>query len=492
MGKFKGERSRTVSKERSVTRPAGKYRRLMSHTAVIAMGQMGSKILVYLLVRLYTSVLTKEEYSIASNITDIATLLIPLVSLGIGEAVFRFAMDKNYEAREVFSQGFAILGMGLGLLPLLVLVLYNIPYFTPYVWLIVGYVLASAIHTNCSQFIRSQAMFRLYALQGILNTLFTIGFNLFFLLGLKIGVVGYVISVAVADLCTSVFLMFAARLWRYIDFGCLKKSTFRSMLIYSLPLIPTTISWWVTNVSDRYMITFMKSDAVNGLYAAAYKIPTLLMVLIGIFNNAWKYSAVSERGSGEHQRFFSNVYRSFGASIFCVSGGIVVFSKVLSRMMFGAEFRAAWVYIPILTLAMAFSALSSFTGTIFIVEKKSRLSLLTALAGAVLNVALNLLLIPRFDHPDTAAMGAALATFASYFVMFLLRLYFSRRLIGYDPALVATNLNFLIVTALALVVTLEVKGWIPMAAAGLLLLALVNLPTLIRSVKKLLWEKRAG
>jgi len=461
-----------------------KYKRLLSNTATVGIGTLGSKLLVYLLVRLYTSVLTNEEFSIASNITEMATLLIPFISLGIGEAVFRFAMDKNYNRNEVFTQGFVAVGLGAILLPIVAVIFLNIDYFDSYVPLLILYILSSAIHTNCSQYIRAKALFRLYAIQGLLNTLLTISLNILFLIPLNMGITGYVLSVAVADLLSSLFLFVVAKLWRDLSFKELKKSTLKAMLLYSLPLIPTTISWWITNVSDRYMITFMQGDSVNGLYAAAYKIPTLLMVLIGIFNSAWKYSAVEERGESNSAVFFSNVYHTFTTCLILVSGGIIAFSKVFSAMMFGEDFRAAWVYIPILTLAMAFSALSSFTGTIFIVEKKSRYSLYTALVAAIVNIALNFLLIPHFEGDTIGAMGAAIATLVAYLIMFSLRLYFSTKLVPYRTYLLETLLNFLVLAAMAITVSLEVPYWILLQAVFGVLLLVVNRKVILTLLKQ--------
>ena len=466
-----------------------KYKKLMSNTATVAVGTLGSKLLVYLLVRLYTSVLSGEEFSIASNITELATLLIPLISLGIGEAVFRFAMDKTYREGEIFTLGFVAIGIGSILLPPLAALFFSIDYFKGYVWLLVVYVLASSIHTNCSQFIRAKAMFRLYAAQGILNTLLTIGFNVLFLIPLKMGVVGYVLSVALADLLSSLFLVFTARLWRYITPRAIRKSTLKTMLLYSLPLIPTTVSWWITNVSDRYMITYMQGDAINGLYAAAYKIPTLLMVLIGIFNSAWKYSAVEEKDRAGSADFFSQVYESFHTLLFLVAGGIAVFSRVLSHLMFGEEFRAAWVYIPILTVAMTFSALSSFTGTVFIVEKKSKLSLYTSLVAAGVNIALNVVLIPLFKSETFGAMGAAIATLVAYIVMFLSRLILSVRLIGYRPRIAMTALNTLLLSAIALTVTLEITHWIILSAGLFIALAAINYKGILSTVRTFLFKR---
>lgn len=466
-----------------------KYNKLVSNTATVAIGTLGSKLLVYLLVRLYTSVLTGEEFSIASNITELATLLIPLISLGIGEAVFRFALDKNYREDEIFTLGFVAIGIGSILLPPLAALFFSIDYFKGYVWLLVVYVLASSIHTNCSQFIRAKANFRLYAAQGILNTLFTIGLNVLFLIPLKMGVVGYVLSVALADLLSSLFITVVARLWRYFNLKAIRKSTLKTMLLYSLPLIPTTVSWWITNVSDRYMITYIQGDAVNGLYAAAYKIPTLLMVLIGIFNSAWKYSAVEEKDKVESGAFFSQVYESFHTLLFLVSGGIILFSRVLSFLMFGEDFRAAWVYIPILTVAMTFSALSSFTGTVFIVEKKSSFSLYTSLVAAGVNILLNIVLIPLFTEERFGAMGAAIATLVAYIVMFLSRLKLSVRLAHYKANLFATLVNTLFVAALSLLVTVEVKNWIALSAGLFVLMIAANYKGLLSTVKTFLLKK---
>jgi len=467
-----------------------KYKTLLSNTATVAIGTLGSKLLVYLLVRLYTSVLTGEEYSIASNITELATLMIPLVSLGIGEAVFRFAMDKSRDAKEVFTLGFIAVAIGSILLPPIVLLLSSIAYFKGYVWLLVVYVLASAIHTNCSQFIRAKAMFRLYAAQGLLNTLTMIGFNVLFLLPLDMGVTGYVLSVALADLLSSVFMVLAAKLWRFFSLRAITRSTLKSMLLYSLPLIPTTVSWWITNVSDRYMITYLKGDAVNGLYAAAYKIPSLLMVLIGIFNSAWKYSAVEEQTADDSERFFSQVYRSFLTVLFAVAGGIILFSRLFALVMFGKDFREAWVYIPILTLAMTFSALSSFTGTVFIVEKKSPYSLYTALSGALVNILLNLLLIPLFTTERFGAMGAAIATLVSYLIMFVLRLVLSRRLKPYRAYPAVTLVSSLLLFAMAFTVTAEIPCHILVSALLFAFLIAVNFRGIVSTLRTFLLPKR--
>ena len=362
-----------------------RYNKLMGNTAVIAMGQLGSKVLVYLLVRLYTAVMSAEEYSVASNLTETATLLIPLLSLGIGEAVFRFGMDQNVKKKDVFSGGFVAALMGVLMLAAVIPILYSIPYMQGREWLILTYVFSSILHTICSQFLRAEGRFKLYAVQGLLNTALVITFNIIFLIPLRMSYIGYVLSVAVADFFATVFMVVAAKLWRHFDLRAVQKSTLKEMLKYSIPMIPANIFWWITNVSDRYMVTGFLGDAANGLYSASYKIPTLMMTISGIFVTAWRNSAVDERESGDSAAFYERVFGVFSAVVFLMAGCIIAFAKVITVVMFDPSYGEAWINIPVLTLAMVFFNLVSFLGSLYVAEKKSLYSFFTSMAGAVMD-----------------------------------------------------------------------------------------------------------
>ncbi|MBQ1982293.1 MAG: polysaccharide biosynthesis C-terminal domain-containing protein, partial [Clostridia bacterium] len=114
-----------------------------------------------------------------------------------------------------------------------------------------------------------------------------------------------------------------------------------------------------------------------------------------------------------------------------------------------------------------FTALCTFLGSVYFASKKTMGSMLTALAGAVLNVALNLLLIPPFG-----AMGASVATFASYFAVSLLRLATGRRLIPFKGEWGRLMVNTLLMGVLTAVVTLSEGDILPVllmygAAAGI-------------------------
>ncbi len=447
----------------------GKYRKLIDNTAIIAAGQIGSKVLVYLLVRFYTSVMTTEQYSVASNLTSTANLLIPIISLEAGEAVFRFVMDKSYREKESLTSGYAVFLLGCLLFAIAVPALWAIPYFAGMQWLIITYVITSVLHAICSQFIRAQGNFKLYALQGIINTSLTIIFNLIFLLPLNMAHIGYVLSVSVADFLTMLFIFFTARLWRYFSIKSVKAATVKSMLKYSIPLIPTSIFWWTTNVSDRYMITYFKGDAVNGLYDAAYKIPTLLMVLSGIFVNAWRNSAIDEKDSKEYKSFLATVFDMFSGVIFIIASGIIAFTPLITFLMFDSSFHDSWRYIPVLTAGMAFFNFASFLGNMYIVAKKTVWSFITSMTGALTNIVLNLLLIPRIG-----AQGAAIATLISFVVMFAFRIATTRSIAAFKIRYVKLVINGLLLVIQCVIMLYRIPGWIIYEGLCLIVMMLIN------------------
>ena len=91
----------------------GKYKRLLSNTAILAVGTFASKVLVFLMMPLYTSILATDEFSVADLITQTANLLIPLACVGIVDGIFRFALDEEKDRKKTFSSGLAVLLLAL-------------------------------------------------------------------------------------------------------------------------------------------------------------------------------------------------------------------------------------------------------------------------------------------------------------------------------------------------------------------------------------------
>ena len=460
-----------------------KYKTLLSNTFLISMGTFGSKLLVFLMIRFYTGYLTPSDYSTADLITQTANLLFPIISLGIADGVFRFTLDESADKKCVFSTGFFSITFGSLLFFAIVPLLTLFKDFKGYIWLIVVYTIASSYHALCAHYIRGIGKTAFFAIQGIINTALVIGFNILFLAVLGLGITGYVLSVVLADVICTLIIFFKEKLWRLFTVKP-QRPIVISMLKYSIPLIPTTVLWWVTSVSDRYMVNgFIGSDA-NGLYAISYKLPTLLTLIATMFMQAWQFSAVSEDNGDkkEHAEFFSTVWRSFQAVMFICASLVIALSIPAMKILTTKPFFDSWRYVPLLAIAMVFTAFVSFTGTVYVVNKKSVLSLLTTIIGAVINIALNLILIPS----PLGVYGAAIATVASYLIVFVIRCFNVRKYIPFNLYTGYIIFNSAIVFLQSAALNFDIKFKYIIEAVCVLALIAVNLKFLTAFFKKIL------
>ena len=400
------------------------YRRLLSNTFLFSVSTFGSKLLLFLLTPFYTSVLSQGEYGVTDLIMQTGNILIPVVSVGITNAVLRFGLDAGSDRRCLFTTGLATVLLGEGVLFLLSPLLQGVGLLSEYTGLILLYVLMANLHGVCSSMAQALDRVRLYAGSGILCTALVVGCNVLLLSVFQLGIVGYVLSNIIADGLATLFLVFALKLWRYLRPASLDRRLVRRMLRYCLPLIPATVCDWVIQVSDRYFLSLLLGPAVSGLYAVSAKVATILLMLASIFTSAWQLSIVSDRSRGEQERFFSNVFSVYEAGV--VAGGalLILAAPLVVDLLAAPEYFEAWRCAPLLVLGAVVSCLGAFFASVYMAELRSGATLLTALAGAGANLVGNALLIPRLG-----AMGAAGATLGAYLVILAARGIHSRRLL---------------------------------------------------------------
>ncbi len=464
-----------------------KYKTLLSNTMLISLGTFGSKLLVFFMVRFYTGYLTTSDYGTADLITQSANLLLSVISMGITDGVFRFAINHVKHRARVFSIGLYTITIGALLLAVFLPLVGLMPALKPYLWLIGLYIMASCYHTLCAQFIRAEGKTALFAVQGMINTFLVIALNIVFLAVLHMGITGYVLSIVLADVFCALLLFIREKLWRFVILNP-GWEYWKEMLLYSIPMIPATVFWWITSVSDRYMVAGFISDSANGIYAVSYKLPTILTLVSGIFMEAWQFSAVAESTGDkrEHTKFFSRVWCAFQSVMFLAAAGITALAKPAVHVLAAPSFFEAWKYVPVLSAAMVFSSLVSFLGSVYMVEKNSMRTFLTAMVGAVLNIILNLILIPG----PLGIQGAAIATCVSYLVVFLIRAADVRRFIPFKLYTLGILENCLILTVQIVFMVLELPGWIIVQAVCLLVLLWLNRTPLMSTFQRVLSIRR--
>ena len=438
-----------------------KYKKLASNTIIFAIGTFSSKLLTLVLTFFYTRVMATGDFGGATLIQNAVNILVPIVTLAVNSAALRFALDKNSNKKQVFTTGVATTLIGFLAFCLFapIVVKININDFNmgQYAILLYLMLLGSSLRHLCQQFVRGSGFVKLYAIDGVIATATSAGFTFLYLGAFHWGIYGYILAIFTSDMLSVVFMFVCARLWRYLDLRHgLKKNTVVPMLKYCIPLIPTIVLWWIINVSDQYMVTYFNGVSLSGIYTSAYKIPNLVIIFSSIFIDAWQLSAVDEYDNKGKSEFFTRVFRVYSGALISVGALLIAGSRIITDLYLGKDYYDSWHYVPILVIATTFSCLVNFYASVYMAEKKSMLSMITAASGAVVNIVLNLVLIPKY-----AAYGAAIATAVSFVTVFVLRIVNTKKYVNIKIDVKSFLPSVLLMLAGCVVMLSEIGGqWV--------------------------------
>ncbi|WP_459128067.1 oligosaccharide flippase family protein [Latilactobacillus curvatus] len=399
------------------------YKKLVKNSIIFAIGNLGSKFIAILLLPLYTYYLTTTQYGVTDLIITTCSLFLPLISLSIYDGVLRFIMDKRYSNDEVLSIGILITSIGSATILLIagILLFFHLK---TYIYLGLILVILQAFQALFASYSRAAGYTINFAINAILMAGTVAIFNVLFLVLLNMDIEGFVYSLVIANFVSIIIFLVTLKIPARISFSKVKRINIRKMLLYSMPLIPNAFMWWIMNVSNRYFITFFFNASMNGFFAVASKIPSLLNIVNSIFFQAWQMSAIEEYNSKEKNRFYSNVYLYYSNLMFIGCSVIIAFVKPLMMIIVAHSFYRSWKYVPFLLLAVLFSCFASFLATNYMASKNTSGVFKTSIYCGILNTVLNLLFIPKLG-----AIGAGLSTMLSFLFLWLIRIYDTRKFV---------------------------------------------------------------
>ena len=257
------------------------------------------------------------------------------------------------------------------------------------------------------------------------------------------------------------------------------------MLKYAVPLVPVYVLWWIISASDRWFVYKMVSPVDNGIYSVSYKIPGLLITLTTLFFQAWQMSAIENKDEKDISSFYKTVFGAYTSIVFIAAAGIIMLVKPLTYILVddkpGKNFIFAYHYTPILIIAMVFQCFCQFLSSIYNAHKKSVNSFWTSLAAAVMNVALNFILIPYFK-----VYGAAIATALSYFTCYAIRIFDARKITPFKVAHLKIAINTLIICYMAYAASAELPFVYIQLSLLFVIITVLNFDAVIKTLKKIL------
>jgi O-antigen/teichoic acid export membrane protein len=205
-----------------------------------------------------------------------------------------------------------------------------------------------------------------------------------------------------------------------ISFSLLKK-----MLYFGIPTIFTIFAMRILDLSDRRIIIHFFDDKSVGEYSVAYSLGMVgIMVFVNSFRTAWQPFFLELKKKPEAKDIFSKVATYYAVFIGLVYLGIVLFRKEIFR------FYASQSYDISLSNIVPFVALGYVIFGFYLImlpgvffKDKTVFLLVASLTGALINIILNIILVPKLG-----IMGAAYTTVIGYFIMFVILYYLSSRI----------------------------------------------------------------
>ena len=446
--------------------------KLGKEAAIYGLSSIVGRFLNFLLVPVYTNFLATADYGVMANIYAYIAFAFVVYGYGMDSAYMRFvaSLETADKKQTVSVPYFALLGTS-------VLFSVLIYFFAPAISGVLG---DGADHADLIRYsgwilcfdtlaivpfayLRMENRAKMFAGLRILNIIINVLLTIFLFVVLKMGVEAVFIANLVASAVTS--LVLAAVVFPELTLH-LPSRLYKEMIRFGLPYIPAGLSGIAIQVIDVPILKALTNDATVGVYRANYRLGVLMMLVVGMFDYAWRPFFLTHAKDNDAQKLFSKVFTYFVALMMLVfvTGSLfiddIVRIRVFGRYVIHPDYWGGLGIVPIILLAYVFTgAYVNFVVGVYLEKKTKYLPYATG-AGALVNVVLNFLLIPTFG-----ITGAAVATLLSYIVM-AVGIYFpSQRL--YHVKYEWGRLTRLTLAACAVVVVFLMLGLQPASTVGI-------------------------
>ena len=403
----------------------------IKNTSFYALGNVLPQAVGFLLLPIYTHYLTPEDYGIVSSMQVLNTILIILFTLAVDRSVYRLFFDYNTEKdRRAYLGTITISIFIISVIILALLFAFNnvvstiyssINFYPFYVYAILTsfFTVFSLVPKIYFQINEKALMFvSISIVQFLLNT----GFVLFFIVHMKLGAKGMLEGNVIANAILVPFFLWITYKTVSLKFNI---EILKASLKFSLPMIPSLLSAWVLNLSDRVFIERYFNLHDVGVYSLGYKIAGIVLIFTGAFNMAYN-PVFYQLANSEKQKKAKETLRNYNfiyiLVILIIVFIITLFSKDVVVLFLDANYIEAYKIIPIIALGYLISQASGIFNLMIYQEKKTQAVMIITIVSALINIGLNFLLIPYFG-----IYGAAYATVLSFLVVFIFSFFYAKR-----------------------------------------------------------------
>lgn len=404
--------------------------RMVRHSTIYAAGNMTRQLAGFLMLPIYTRYLTPADYGVVGLLTFALAIMEPFFGARLGAAMpkYYFQEESRKKRNAVISTALSITGAVSAATALILFLLRDsassLLFGTTDYAMIVGLfgfqILTQAVEYYGMTFIRIQQRPKLFITISLSKLALQLALNITLVVWLKMEVMGVVVSgVVSSSLCAlGLSIYMVIRTGTRFDL-----SLAVSMLRFSWPLWFVGLTSLYIYSGNRYYIRIFSSLDDIGLYELAIKFAMILSLLIWMpFNQFWETERFNYYRQGNARSIFSGTYQMIMIILVGATLCIGIGAEPVIRIMAGPDFHDAHFAVPILTLAMTLSCITSFITFSFLATDNTRaVSYIGYLTAGVITV-LNVALIPRYGY-----VGAAVALAGALLFQFLITYRWGRK-----------------------------------------------------------------
>ena len=397
---------------------------LASQTAVYGLSSIIGRMLNYLLVPLYTRVFVPEEYGVVTELYAYVAFLAVLLTYGLETAYFRFVSKAGLSAKDkslVYSTSLISLVVTSSFFLIFTLICsQDIAYFIGYYnksqyveWLAIIVVLDAVSSISFARLRNENKALRFTCIR-LINILTNISLNIYFILYKQYGIeyifISNLISSLLAIVCLSPQMFYHT--WAF------DQKLWRKMMIYALPLLFVGLAGITNEVVDRILLKYFVLDSEKamseiGLYGAFYKLSIIMALFIQTFRYAAEPFFFNQESNKNNKQVYAEVMKYFVIAMSLIFLVVTIFYNFF-EMFLGPEYHdeRGFLVVSILLLANFFLGIYYNLSIWYKLTEKTIYGAYISFFGAIITLALNVILIPFFGF-----IGSAWATLACYFGM---------------------------------------------------------------------------
>lgn len=419
-----------MERDRTAAPATGRWKKFAGDLGIYAVGTLGAKVLTFLMVPLYTFfVPNPADFSYFDNSLTATFLLSALVTVDLRDGVFRFLLDAPDDAtrQRVVTATTRVLAHLL-LVSLCVQIglacVIHIRYWPLVLLLLLGII----VNDVYSQMLRGLGLNKMFAGMGLATAGLIVLLSVALVGWLHMGIAGIFIANAAARLLPALVV----ELWlrpasRQVSWQLPWRDTARTLLHYTLPLLPTVLIWWVLTFGDRWFVRWFVGAEANGVYAVAARLTGVIYTFTIIIQQAWQETAILQYGSADRDRFFSQVFAAFIYIISLIVIAFVVMLKLCYGWLVEAHYATSIDYVFPMAMTAALFSLASFLEMGYQCACDTRRALVPSVITGILNVLLNLVLAPLMGVWGVIAASLGTFSFLVIYRYFDTRRYFALR-----------------------------------------------------------------